>query len=147
MPPALLDTNVLVHAAYRGAPQHAGAARLVARGLSKRGTFCIAPQNLIEFAAVVTRARHVANPLPPDELLRMTTTLYSSRLLGKIYPRRGTVMRALQEGAALAFTGPRWYDLFLAATMRDAGVEVIVTEDLDTFRKIPFVTARSIDDA
>jgi hypothetical protein len=43
--------------------------------------------------------------------------------------------------------GPRWYDLFLAQTMRDAGVEVIVTEDVTHFRQIPFVTARSIEEA
>ena len=147
MPPALLDTNVLVHAAYREAPHHAGAARLVERGLNRRGVFCIAPQNLVEFAAVVTRARHVTEPLGSPDLLRMATTLYASRRLGKIYPRRGTVMRAIQDGAALAFTGPRWYDMFLAATMRDAGVEVIITEDTDTFRRIPFVTPRSIADA
>src|SRR5437660_12927433 len=99
MPPALLDTNVLVHAAYRDAPHHAVAARLVARGLHNRGTFCITPQNPMEFAVVVTRARHVAKPLRPDELLRMTNTLYSSRLLGKIYRLRGTVPGDLRDGA------------------------------------------------
>jgi hypothetical protein len=31
--------------------------------------------------------------------------------------------------------------------MRDSGIESIVTEDLETFRKIPFVTALSIDEA
>ena len=56
---ALLDTNVLVHAGYRGSPLHAAAAELVDRGLHESRRFCIAPQNLVEFAAVVTRSRLV----------------------------------------------------------------------------------------
>jgi predicted nucleic acid-binding protein len=144
---ALLDTNVLVHAAYRDTPFHDSAARLVARGLRERGSFCISPQNLIEFAAVVTRKHLVITPLNPEELQRMVKTLYESRRLAKIYPKRGTAIRAVRDGAALGFTGPQWYDVYLAATMRDSAIESIVTEDLETFRKIPFVTALSIGEA
>ena len=147
MVPALLDTNVLVHAAYRDTPFHDSAARLVAWGLGERGSFCISPQNLIEFAAAVTRKRLVITPLAPEELKRMVKTLYDSRRLTKIYPKRGTAIRAATDGAALGFAGPQWYDMYLAATMRDSGIETIVTEDLEGFRKIPFVTAISIEEA
>jgi len=140
----LLDTNVLVHAAYRESPLYAAAAELVDRGLKERGLYCIAPQNLIEFGAVVSRARLVSRPLSPREISRITSLLYRSRRLGKIYPRRGTVLRTMRQGAALGITGPTWYDLFLAVTMREAGVEMIITEDLADFRKFPFVTARHI---
>jgi predicted nucleic acid-binding protein len=147
MSAALLDTNVLVHAANVDSPRHLAASTLVNRGLRKSAQFCIAPQNLIEFAAIVTRPRFVARPMAHDDLMRIGELLYKSRRLAKIYPRRGTVIRALHQGTALGMAGPIWYDLFLAITMLDAGVETIITENLSDFRKFPFITALSIDDA
>lgn len=144
---ALLDSNVLVHAAVSGSPLHEVAALLVDKGLRERGLYCIAPQNLVEFAAVVTRRRFVDPPLAADILRRMTERLYRSRRLRKIYPSRGTVVRAMREGTSLGVSGPRWYDLFLAVTMRDTGVREIITENLDDFRRISFVTARTMADA
>lgn len=143
----LLDTNVLVHAVYEGSSLNPAAARLVARGLGERGLYCIAPQNLIEFAAVTSRARFVSPPLHPSEIARISNVLYRSRRLTKIYPRRGTVARAIRDGAALGIAGPRWYDFFLASTMRDAGVQIIITEDVEHFRQFPAVTAVHIRDA
>jgi predicted nucleic acid-binding protein len=144
---ALLDTNVLVHAAYRGGAHHAAAATLLNIALTQSRRFCIAPQNLIEFAAVVTRARFVEPPLPAGEVARMSNLLYRSRRLTKIYPQRGTVIRAIREGSNLVITGPSWYDLFLAMTMKDARVEVVITDNVSDFQKFPFITARSIDHA
>ncbi len=147
MASALLDTNVLVHAIYRKSPLHGAAGELVDRALRERGRYCIAPQNLIEFGAVVTRSRFVDPPLSGREVHRIADLLYRSRRLMKIYPRRGTVIRAMREGDALGITGPAWYDLFLAVTMRDAGVFLIVTENVDDFKKFPFLTTRRIEHA
>lgn len=147
MPRALLDTNVLVYAMYRNAPLHRAAAGLVDLALKQRGHFCIAPQNLVEFAAVVTRRRFVDPPLSAQELGRVSMLLYGSRRLTKIYPRRGAVARAIDEGVRLGVTGTSWYDLFLAVTMREAGVSVVVTENVEDFRKFPFVVARRIEES
>jgi predicted nucleic acid-binding protein len=144
---ALLDTNVLVYAAYRRSPFYEPAAALVERGLSERGLYCIAPQNLVEFAAVTTRRRPHDQPLPAEDVMRMTDLLYRSRSLVKIYPQRGTVARAMKEGGRLRVSGAAWYDLFLAVTMQDAGVRVIITENLSDFGEIPFVIARRISEA
>jgi len=144
---SLLDTNVLVHAIYRKSPLHAAAGELVDRALTERGRYCIAPQNIIEFAAVVTRGRFVDPPLSGQEVHRVASLLYRSRRLAKIYPRRGTVIRAIKDGAALGITGTAWYDLFLATTMREAGVYVVVTENVEDFRRFPFVAARRIEQA
>lgn len=144
---ALLDTNVLIHAAYSKAAHHLPAAVLVKRGLDETSRYCIAPQNLVEFAAVATRTRFVNPPISAKELARITDLLYRSRRLVKIYPRRGTVSRALREGTALGVTGPLWYDLFLAMTMRDAGVDTIITDNLNDFRRFSFVTALGIAEA
>lgn len=143
---ALLDTNVLVYAAYRRSPHHEAATHLVERGLKQRGAFCIAPQNLVEFAAVVTRRKQNDHPLPANEVFRIVDLLYRSRTLTKIYPRRGTVARATREGTRLEISGSAWYDLFLAWTMRDAGVRSIVTENISDFERLPFVIARRISE-
>jgi hypothetical protein len=82
--------------------------------------------------------------MTPEEAARMGEMLYRSRRLAKIYPSRGTVVRSIREGRKLRVTGPAWYDLFLAVTMRDAGVREIVTENVRDFSKFPFITARSI---
>jgi len=142
--PALLDTNILVYAAYRRSPLHEQAAILVDRGLKQRGLYCIAPQNLVEFAAVTTRRRSGDHPISGEEVLRITDLLYRSRTLMKIYPRRGTVARALAEGARHGVSGAAWYDLFLALTMRDAGVRTIVTENVTDFEQLHFITAQRI---
>ena len=148
MPVALLDTNVLVYAVYRQSPLHSPASLLVNEALKgRRSRYCISPQNLVEFCAVVTRARFVDPPLPMPEILRMTSLLYRSRRLTKIYPRRATVARTVREGSSLGISGPAWYDLYLAMTMREAGVEVIITENTDDFKRFPFVTARRIEQA
>ena len=144
---ALLDTNVLVYAAYKGAAHHLRAAELLARGLREKGFYCIAPQNIVEFAAVVTRARFVDPVLPADEVERISDLLYRSRTLSKIHPLRGTVSRTVREGARLGVTGTAWYDLYLAMTMRDSGVETIITENVADFRKLSFVVARLIGDS
>lgn len=144
---ALLDTNVLVYAADRLSELHAQAAELVDRGLRLSGRYCIAPQNLVEFTAVVTRPRLVREPWPLEKVLRITSELYRSRRLRKIYPRRGTVIRTMREGALLGTRGPVWYDLFLAVTMRDAGIEIIITEDVSHFRRFSFLTALRIQEA
>jgi predicted nucleic acid-binding protein len=147
MAPALLDTNVLVYAAYRRSPLHEAAATLVDRGLRQRGLYCIAPQNLVEFAAVVTRRRRNEVPLPAETIVSISETLYRSRSLTKIYPRRGTILRAIRDGNSLGIFGSAWYDLFLAWTMRDAGVRAIVTENTTDFARIPFVNACGIEKA
>jgi len=145
--PTLLDTNVLVHAVYRGSPLHAPSAELVDRGLRGRNDYCIAPQNLVEFAAVVTRAKFVDPPLSAARAAEIAERLYGSRRLAKIYPQRGTVLRAARAGGRRGILGPKWYDLFLAVTMQDAGVSVVITENVGDFQHFPFVEARRIEQA
>ncbi len=143
---ALLDTNVLVHAIYEDSPLYDAALTLVERGLGEPNRYCISPQNLIEFAAVATRARFVQPALRPEEAAARIGILYRSRRLKKLYPRRATALRAAAHGRTLGIAGSAWYDLYLATTMQEAGVRVIITEDVSDFRKFPFVTARRIQD-
>lgn len=146
MAPILLDSNVLIHAVYPGSSLHASADRLLCAALRNRGAYCISPQNLVEFCAVTTRPRAVDPPMPLDRARALADHLARSRRLHKIYPKRGTALRAIREGAGLGIRGTAWYDLYLAMTMRDNGIREIVTEDLGDFRRFPFIHARPIDD-
>ena len=143
----LLDTNVIVHAIYKGSPLHLPAATLMNRALEQKGQFCIAPQNIIEFLAVVTRSRFVDPPLGVADAVNVANRLFKSRRLRKIYPARGTVQRAMNEGRRIGLKGTDWYDLYLAATMRDNKIETIVTENLRDFRHLDFVSPVRIEDA
>jgi|SRR5437667_206649 len=143
----LLDTNVIVHAMYKGSQLHLPAATLLQRALREKGGYCIAPQNLIEFLSVVTRSRFVDPPMRPENATEVASTLFRSRRLRKIYPVRGTAYRAIAEGKRMNLTGTAWYDLYLAVTMRDNKVETIVTENIRDFRAVDFISAIRIQDA
>jgi len=143
----LLDTNVIVHAIYKGSPLHLPAATLVKRALEEKRQFCITPQNIIEFLSVVTRSRFVDPPLDVEDAVKIASKLFKSRRLRKIYPARGTVLRAAGEGLRIGLTGTAWYDLYLAVTMRDNKVETIVTENIRDFRSLDFISAIRIADA
>jgi len=96
---------------------------------------------------VVTRSRFVDPPLSSGQAAQIAKTLYQSRRLSKIYPSRGTVIRAIREGGSLGISGPVWYDLFLAMTMQEAGVGTIVTENASDFRHMRFISTCKIQDA
>lgn len=123
------------------------ASTLVARGLRERGLFCLAPQNIVEFAAVATRGRLAKPALSAGKAAEMSETLFKSRKMGKIYAARGTVLRAVREGGELGLVGPAWYDMFLAMTMKDAGVKAIVTENRRDFTGIRGITVFGIAEA
>jgi predicted nucleic acid-binding protein len=143
----LLDTNVIVHAEYKGSPLHLPAAALLTRALERKGEFCITPQNIIEFLSVVTRGRFVDPPLKTGDAVKIANRLFKSRRLRKIYPARGTVLRAAKEGERTGLKGTAWYDLYLAVTMRDNKIETIVTENIRDFRFLGFVSPIRIEDA
>ncbi len=63
--PRLLDSNILVYAWNRQAPQHEAARELREQAFRGLLPACLCPQVLREFYAVVTHPRRVANPLPP----------------------------------------------------------------------------------
>ncbi len=68
--PALLDTNVLVYAVFPAMPQHAASRARVDLAKGAGANLCVAPQNLVEFYAVVTDPRRVTQPKTSDEALQ-----------------------------------------------------------------------------
>ena len=66
--PALVDTNVLVYALFPAMPDHAASRALMDRAKAADANLCIAPQNLIEFFAVVTDPRRVTQAKTPRQI-------------------------------------------------------------------------------
>ena len=137
----LLDTNILVHATGTQSPRHAKAKEL--RDHAAKGQFeaCIASQILTEFYAVVTDPRRFQPALTPSQAQRELRT-YLSSPLKLIVPRETTVSRMLNLLGSKSLRGGRIFDVFLAATMLDNGVQRIYTENVRDFKSIPGIVAK-----
>jgi predicted nucleic acid-binding protein len=68
--PALVDTNVLVYALFPAMRDYAASRALLDTAKAAGTNLYVAPQNLIEFFAVVTDPRRVSHPRTPDEALQ-----------------------------------------------------------------------------
>jgi predicted nucleic acid-binding protein len=139
----LIDSNLLVCAHNRQAPLFPPAASLLDSALRRADRWCVSPQNLAEFFAVVTDPRRFPHPLTPGEGARRLDRLWRSRTLHKIYPQRGTLARAAHLAGRLARRGGDFFDVLLAQTMLDNGVSRVVTADAGDFKGIPGITAES----
>jgi predicted nucleic acid-binding protein len=67
--PTLLGTNVLIDALYKDSDHHPAARALLDQAKQEDAGFCITPQVLAEFYAVVTHPRRVTHPKSPEEAL------------------------------------------------------------------------------
>lgn len=145
--PAALDTNVLVYAHDRQSAFFAGAGALLDAALRHPGLYAVTPQVLSEFFAVISDGRRVPNPATPAVAADAVIRLCRSRSLAKVYPKRGTIARAVRLAARLHRPGAALFDVILAQTLLDGGVRRIVTEDVADFGRIPGLTAKTIAQA
>jgi predicted nucleic acid-binding protein len=98
---AVVDTNVLVYAVFPAMPDHAASRALLDTANAAGTNLYVAPQNLIEFFAVVTDPRRVTQPRTPDEALQAIDDLLA--LPGLALVRFGTMISGLsRESAQLA---------------------------------------------
>jgi uncharacterized protein len=67
--PTLLDTNVLIDALYKDSDHHPAARALLDQAKQEDAGFCITPQVLAEFYAVVTHPKRVTHLKSPEEAL------------------------------------------------------------------------------
>jgi predicted nucleic acid-binding protein len=136
----LLDTNILVHATGAQSPRHVKAKELRDHAAAGQFEACIAAQILTEFYAVVTDPRRFQPALTPGQAQRELRT-YLSSALKLIVPKEMTLTRMLNLLASRSVRGGRIFDVFLAATMLDNGVQRIYTENIDDFKGITGIDA------
>jgi uncharacterized protein len=136
----LIDTNILVYATGAQSLQHAKAKELRDQAATGQFEACIAAQILTEFYAVVTDPRRFQPALTPTQAQREMRT-YLSSPLRLILPKETTVTRMLNLLGSKSVKAGRIFDIFLAATMLDNGVQRIYTENVGDFQGITGIDA------
>jgi predicted nucleic acid-binding protein len=135
----LVDTNILLRSLNPDDPHYAAAERALSALRLRDETLCLAPQNLIEFWAVVTRPRE-------DNGLGMTPAraaneLISLRQLFRVLPASPDVLEAWRRiVAGQGITGKQTHDAHLVAVMQVYAVAGILTFNAAHFRRFPGIT-------
>jgi predicted nucleic acid-binding protein len=127
-PRALVDTNVLVYATDTTSAFHESARQLRDRGFRGELPLVITPQVVLEFFAVVTNPRRVANPRSPHEAREEVAKDVQATAIGKIYPREdgmACILGLLADHQEVS--RQEIVDLALVATMLSNGVTRLYT--------------------
>jgi toxin-antitoxin system PIN domain toxin len=139
---SLVDTNVLVYALYVAARHHGPAKALLDRAAAPEAAFCVAPQNLIEFYAVVTNPRRVTEPKSSEVALGAITELLALPGLSLLPVPGDLLSRWMGLAQEQPLTGRRVFDLQLIATMLGNGVRRIYTfnaKDFEPFQELEVI--------
>ena len=135
----VVDTNVLVYAADRSAPEHERCRKLVERWRHQGGAWYITWGICYEFVRVVTHPRVLRKPWTlPDAHNFLVAVLASAGLEVLTATDRHT--RVLGEVVAELphLTGNLIHDAHTAVLMREHGIRRICTRDAD-FSRFPFI--------
>jgi hypothetical protein len=112
-----VDTNVLVYAVFPAMPEHAASRTLVDTAKATGADLCFAPQNLIEFYAVVTDPRRVTQPKSSDEALQAIDAQPASG-----FARAGSLSQVATMTAPFDYPLPRMPDVMALWAMRTTRV-------------------------
>ena len=133
--PSLLDSNVLVYAYYKQAPQYAACRALLEQAQTPDAGLCVSPQNLAEFYAIVTNPRRVTQPRTTAEALVLVAELLALPGLSLLSIPADVVDRWSDLVRQHPLTGSKVYDAQIVATMFGNGVTRIYTHNAADFRR------------
>jgi predicted nucleic acid-binding protein len=131
---ALLDTNILVHAANEDSPYHADAKSVIERINSGELKACLSGQILAEFYATLTNPKKVRQPLSVKEGALAIEGYLESDIL-KLYPRRDTLKLTLELVRSYQVKGLDIFDAQIVATMVENKIKTIYTANEKDFRR------------
>jgi predicted nucleic acid-binding protein len=132
-PLTMLDTNVLVDALYEDLPEYPAASHLLTLADNTNATFCIAPQVLAEFYAIITDPRRVSAPYTAAEARQEVEKIRHKRGIRILPVPVDVVDRWLELLQAHPVTRARVFDLQLVATMLGNEVRSIYTFNVRDF--------------
>lgn len=135
----VVDTNVLVYAADRHAPEHARCSALLERWRQQGGAWYVTWGICYEFLRVVTHPRVFRKPWTLTPAQQFLGALLESPGLDVLVPtdRHARVLgEVVNELPHLA--GNLLHDAHTAVLMREHGIRRICTRDTD-FHRFPFV--------
>lgn len=135
----VVDTNVLLYAADRAAPEHERARTLVERWRAHTLPWYVTWGILYEFLRVATHPRVLRRPWVAGEAWRFVEALLASPGLGILQhtPRHAAVAK-LTIDEVPALRGNLLHDAHTAVLMREHGIRQIYTRDTD-FHRFPFL--------
>jgi predicted nucleic acid-binding protein len=132
----LLDTNILVYAHDKEAPQQSKAQKIMFSALEEQNA-AISWQSLLEFYNVVTDERKVSSPISPKQTEEIIEDYLGSEFV-LIYPDASSYTYAIKLAAKLGLKGrQRIFDALLAVTMQQWKITTIYTNDVAHFKIFP----------
>jgi predicted nucleic acid-binding protein len=132
----LTDTNILLRSLYPEHPHYSLAEKALVKLRLRQETLCLAPQNLIEFWAVATRARK-------ENGLGMTAAQAAAELAAlrrffRVLTYTPDVLEAWQRLViAQNVTGKQAHDAHLVAVMQAHAITNILTFNGSDFARFP----------
>ena len=132
---AALDTNVLVYALFADTEHHRAARALLDQAEQDDINFCLTPQVLAEFYAVVTNFRRVTEVKSPGEALDVIDTLLSLPGMTLLPVPIDIVTQWTRLLRQHPVTGSDVFDVLLAATLRSHGVTRLYTFNRADFER------------
>jgi predicted nucleic acid-binding protein len=139
---ALVDTNVLVYAAYPSAAQHAASRALVESAKDPAAGLCVFPQILAEFFAVVTNPKRVTPPKTAEEALQAIELFLALPGLTLLPLPADVVTRWIALVRANPVRGGEVFDVQAAAAMLGHGIATVFTYNVADFKGVPGITAK-----
>lgn len=135
-----LDTDILVHFALRGSPQHQLVREFLQRQRRQGGSFGLTQQVLWEFVHVVSDPRRFEKPMPLEDASNFARHLWDSSEVEQIVPPPTVLNRTLTLIQEHRLGRKRILDTALAATLESAGVRRLATNNESDFACFPFLT-------
>ncbi len=128
-----IDTDFLVAAEITDHPFHRQADALLQGLLDVGHEFAVAPQTLAEFIHVVTDERRLPQPLLMADAISRAEQWWQAAEVIHVFPGGRTVAEFVGWLRRHRLGRKRLLDTMLAATMRNAGVPRIITNNARDF--------------
>jgi predicted nucleic acid-binding protein len=137
----VLDTNILIYAHNKGSAFHQKAAAFVRKVIAERDengqhVVGIVPQVFAEFINVITR-QTIETPLSPEAAI-LVVEKYLRANIPVIHPLP-TQLQTFLALAKAATTRKKTFDIYLAATLKDNGIEGLYTVNVGDFQDFTFL--------
>lgn len=131
----LVDTNVLVYADDEESVACLTARKFLEKNLPDR-LLAISWQNIIEYYSLITNQKRVPKAVLAEVARERIKAWTKSGLYKIVAPEPDTQTTLLRLLGDLPVAGPDIFDVALAATMIDNGIDTIYTADTRIFKKL-----------
>lgn len=132
--PGLVDTNVLIYASDRQAPQHEASLALLDEAAAGSLDLCVTRQILLEYVATATNPKRMKYPITAAQAWAEVGKFQSAF---RVLPVPADLIdRVERQATALGLSGPDVYDVSHAQTALAAGVVYVFSYDHGVFARI-----------